>query len=191
MGEIFDRAWRVVVHLGNATEGSRMLFRGFAEADATNRYTSLDDLAEEEAILQELALLYQRPWWKRIWVLQEVHLKRSIVFMCGRDAASYKALHERVTGYSGSPVSGQLEPLALYTVGGLRTLSYIRTLANEPDCAYDLRDYDTTQMDLWDLLLDSSNHLATGPRDKVIALRSLIMDRQEDLDRLVDYTPNV
>ncbi|KAI8949089.1 heterokaryon incompatibility protein-domain-containing protein [Xylaria longipes] len=79
MAEIFSKASRVVVWLGEAeNDGERALeeIRFAADEESTER---LVDGSTKQAILA----LLQRPWFERIWVLQETAAARNVIIKCG------------------------------------------------------------------------------------------------------------
>jgi hypothetical protein len=175
MDKIFTTAIRVIVHLGEETAGSQILFEELAEADKLLvRGQKCDRPSPSNIIVQELNSLFQRPWFKRVWVLQEVYLKDDIIFMCGSASASSDALIKLCFGYQKRTlVTKSLRPFAL-------SLVYYR-----------LEQFPTLQFNLWDRLFKSREYLATDPRDRVFALKSLIDFRQQELDPLIDYNKSI
>ncbi|KAH8882409.1 HET-domain-containing protein, partial [Thozetella sp. PMI_491] len=76
MAEIYSRASRVIVWLGEAKNNSDQALEDIRlAADADFPVNTLN----KQAILT----LLQRPWFERIWVLQEVAAARSILIKCG------------------------------------------------------------------------------------------------------------
>lgn len=170
MDRIYDSAWRVVVHLGEETEGTRLLFEELTEADKLlERGEKCKRPPPSEDLVQELEILLQRPWFRRVWVLQEVCAKRLVMFMCGPASASFKALQQLCFGYRGNRVTKDVLPYALSLAEGRLELS------------------STAQFTLWDTLLDSRQHLATDPRDRVFSLKSLLGAQKSGLEALIDY----
>ncbi|KNG83267.1 hypothetical protein ANOM_008543 [Aspergillus nomiae NRRL 13137] len=88
MRTIYGEAGRVIVWLGEeADQSSDALeaIRKAAENDSSDplpKSYSRDRPDREKHFSSSLALV-QRPWFQRIWVLQEVALARDIVVMCG------------------------------------------------------------------------------------------------------------
>src|SRR3954468_94175 len=79
MDTIYSDARQVAVWLGPATENNTVaihyLLHGHVVAN--------DSLARYIQCMEELA---SRPWWFRIWVVQEVSFLRLAVILCGQDA---------------------------------------------------------------------------------------------------------
>ncbi|OCL01779.1 hypothetical protein AOQ84DRAFT_328482, partial [Glonium stellatum] len=79
MTKIYGQANRVIVWLGEAADNSDQALediRVAAESECTN---SLNNENSQKAILR----LLERPWFRRIWVLQEVAAARRVLIMCG------------------------------------------------------------------------------------------------------------
>lgn len=83
MAEIFGRAEQVVVWLGPAYAGSeRAMKRLFSYVD----WQKFNDEAGEE-----IYRLCERPYWRRLWVCQELMSARQIVLMCGNSFLPWDA----------------------------------------------------------------------------------------------------
>ncbi len=176
MHRIYSRAVSVRVFLGEETEGSRLLFEELAEADRLLlQGAECDRPQPSEAIAQELDTLFRRPWFKRVWVLQEVWDKKSVVFMCGPASASSKALYKCTFAYVGELITQELCPMALSLAEGER----------------DGDEEETSQLNLWTQLYWSRTCLATDPRDRIFALKSLLGHEQWKINYLIDYTKSV
>ena len=171
MDSIYRQASRVIAYLGEETTGSRVLFQELAEVDASLSIPSTATLTRErpkEMVSQELASLFERPWFRRVWVLQEAHVNK-VLFMCGSTAASWSALVECLWGYQDHEI-----PALAFRMQWRKPVIY-----------------SDARFTLWGLLYDSRHCLATDPRDKVFALRSLMGNQKAELDKLVDYTRSV
>ncbi|KAK4163129.1 heterokaryon incompatibility protein-domain-containing protein [Cladorrhinum sp. PSN259] len=86
MAKIYAKASRVLVWLGAATATSKQALdhirragRQRAATKASTQTTEQDTQASEQAVVN----LLERPWFQRIWVLQEVAAARHILIMCG------------------------------------------------------------------------------------------------------------
>ncbi|THV47789.1 hypothetical protein BGAL_0289g00170 [Botrytis galanthina] len=77
MAKIYSKASQVVIWLGEAADNSD---RALGEiVIAVNQSEISSDKTARKAVLA----LLQRPWFRRIWVLQEVAAARHILIMCG------------------------------------------------------------------------------------------------------------
>ncbi|KAL6797500.1 heterokaryon incompatibility domain-containing protein [Trichoderma sp. SZMC 28013] len=78
MAEIYSKANRVVVWLGEAADDSDQALKSIRMAADEERQSFRED-TDQQAVLAIL----ERPWFRRIWVLQEVAAAQHIVMMCG------------------------------------------------------------------------------------------------------------
>ncbi|KAI1170586.1 heterokaryon incompatibility protein-domain-containing protein [Nemania sp. FL0916] len=95
MGSIYNDAPNTVIFLGEGTEGSNRLFQYLGKIDQLLRQTGGEkpDISDpSEDIIKELQQLFQRPWFHRVWVIQELFTSRAI-FTCGCYAATAAALY--------------------------------------------------------------------------------------------------
>ncbi|KAF2676828.1 hypothetical protein K458DRAFT_481669 [Lentithecium fluviatile CBS 122367] len=175
MDKIYSSASGVTMCLGEETASSCIVFEELAEADRVlSQGEDCDRPPPSSTIVQGLETLFQRPWFKRVWVLQEVFMSRSsTTFMCGSASASMRALHLCIGGYNDTRVTRNPRPLALDLADHFRP------------------EFRTPQFTLWNLLFESRTCLATDPRDRVFALRSLIGHRQSELDFLINYVKSI
>ncbi|KAH6847216.1 heterokaryon incompatibility protein-domain-containing protein [Chaetomium sp. MPI-CAGE-AT-0009] len=79
MAEIYSKASRVTVWLGEAEDdGERAL-----EAISRSATETFSEALFDDSTTRAIRLLLQRPWFKRIWVLQEVAAARNVLIKCG------------------------------------------------------------------------------------------------------------
>lgn len=94
--------------------------------------------------------------------------------MCGSAGVSYETWFECFCGYSTSTtITEQMPPCPVLIKRILPLQGY------------------TPQYNLWQLLFRSRKCLATDPRDKVFALRSLLSSQRAEMDYLINYTKSV
>lgn len=91
MAYIYSECLRVIGWLGVETEGSRVAFKFLA-----NSYHSPRD---RRALIndpgwQALKDVYQRDYWKRVWIVQEICLARQVVFVCGNTQIPWNYITE-------------------------------------------------------------------------------------------------
>jgi len=174
MREIYDRAWGVRVMLSDEVPDSRLLLDELAEVEEILGHE--DEVVRSppsETIVRQLETMFQDPWFKRVWVLQEVIAAEDIELVYGSDHMSFAALRELYYGYHGTMVTRASWPRPLE----------IRS--------WPIEERINVQYTLWRQLYESRDCLATDPRDKVFALRSLLGSMQSEIDHLVDYTRSV
>jgi len=110
MGEIYARAERVLVCMGGApTEGAEREVKGLVEKvkskflrdggrdlDTGNHEDGDGDgdewLRNADSAWQALAEVMGRPWFRRVWVIQEVGLAREPVVLYGEEEFGYRDL---------------------------------------------------------------------------------------------------
>lgn len=153
MDEVYRLATGVIVYLGEHTADSRVLFEDLTAADDLQPGDCDHRDPPSEEVFQELDMLYERQWFKRVQVLQEVFFKKgSVTIMCGSSRVSFHALYRLHFGYSRNhALTKSNMPLALLLIGGPQY------------------QYSTPQFSLWYQLNASRNCLATDPRDSLLS----------------------
>jgi hypothetical protein len=187
MNEVYSRAARVMVILGDQVPECRLLqkrsewfikmFGGdLSTVSALPNSRGLDLLnivPSSKSVIDQLEKLFEEPWFKRTWVLQEVYKKRRITVIYGSASLPITVLKWICYGDSGIKSTRGALP---------RPLTFLWTSQVE---------YSTPQFNLWNRLYKSRECLASNPRDKIFALKSLLGARQSEIDHLIDYTQSV
>ncbi|PMD67515.1 HET-domain-containing protein [Hyaloscypha bicolor E] len=126
---------------------------------------SLEESRNDRAI-EAFGDLFNRPWWKRIWVVQELARSRQATFICGSHSASWETMRANVVpqeddltwGYHPC-VADMLSVWGPYSTQERRCVGLLDYLSTFRYCG------------------------ATDPRDKVFALLGLAIDIDgSDLD---------
>jgi hypothetical protein len=180
MGKVYSAATQVMLWLGAATPQSRAAFRYIA---SRQRLDWPDDWEREKNYkgLGDVLLLLARPWFHRVWVVQEVTLNDNVQVVCGQDAVKFAALENCVLAiwkyYEGINRFDE-EDRELRGLWSITRMLYIRR---------EFRDAGFVQ---YERLLEAAFHLqATQKQDMVFAFRGIA-----DRDRPVpdpDYTTPV
>ena len=175
MGNIYNAANRVVIFLGNHTPGSRLLFQHLhASTEWIASGKDIDLLPPPTAeIVNEMYNLLARPWFSRIWVIQELYNAPDpdeALFVCDDDGVPFDTIRHCIFGYHSTRVVYRL-PTVLEIV---------------------IRDHDwsgakSAAQQILLLAAFSSLSTSTDPRDRIIALTPLIRHRSASLQRLIDY----
>ncbi|KAH7384037.1 heterokaryon incompatibility protein-domain-containing protein [Phaeosphaeria sp. MPI-PUGE-AT-0046c] len=84
MGEIYRQAGAVAVYLGNEAENSDLAMEFLA---SMSRLTWDDPIAN--IYVEALKALFRRPWFSRVWVLQEVHNAETVHLICGQHTVAW------------------------------------------------------------------------------------------------------
>ncbi|KAI1141067.1 HET-domain-containing protein [Hypoxylon sp. FL0543] len=96
MGLIYRNAEQVLIWLGREADGSKRAMKViFSIVDLyVEENDVLASLANEahRARWLDVARLFDRPYWRRVWVRQEIALAKSIVVLCGDQMMSWDAI---------------------------------------------------------------------------------------------------
>lgn len=167
MAQIYRNARRAIVYLGDAS---------VKESDAISTLIYLhqskslcvSDLLHDERVGAVQHLL-ARPWFSRIWVLQEVYMATSAVALFG------------VGSYSWTNLVSMLH----------ESKRLLWNLIQIPlPYAIQVQDDNLCAKNLFDLLCRSRHCAATDPRDKYFALLSMVEDAETN-DLAADYSKDV
>jgi Heterokaryon incompatibility protein (HET) len=165
-----ERLYRLV----NSSPPSQPLLSGQQFSDTSENLP----LSRIETVA--IARFFQRPWYKRVWVVQEAVSATSSTVVCGTCTIEWKhlatvcqsdVLHAAVR-VSAAMIRASPDILAAQRIQKLRQL----------DC----------QLPLLSLLVSTRILDATDPRDKILAIQHLA--REEDARAVVDYhspVPNI
>ncbi|KAM0168684.1 hypothetical protein ACHAPF_010749 [Botrytis cinerea] len=82
MAKIFGLANRIIVYLGEAADDSDQALESIRVA-AEDESTEDESDGINETSQRRILKLLKRPWFQRIWVLQEVGFAQQILIMCG------------------------------------------------------------------------------------------------------------
>jgi hypothetical protein len=171
MSEVYNCAEGVMVMLSDEVPDCRLLMEEVKYVIYNWKMVAKEGrITPCEAATQQLKTLYKDPWFERTWVLQEVHAKDIITIVYGSAVFAFQAL-ERL--HAGSSTYESQFPPPIWIA-----------------CC-SMTEYCTSQFSLWNRLYETRECLATNPRDKVFALKSLLGPRQSDIDYLIDYTQSV
>ncbi|KAF2804422.1 HET-domain-containing protein [Mytilinidion resinicola] len=179
MAKIYGQANRVVVWLGEAADDSDLAFEEIRVAGHKKATNSLGSKRIQQAVLA----LLQRPWFRRIWILQEVAAARHVLILCG---------FKKIDGYAFCLGVDSLKNIyeARQDLQGLiRSVTYlIREAIFRPD--YLTGNSGQSSLDICPLgeLIDMYHaHGATKRHDKVYALLGMSSDDLSKVDLLPDY----
>ena len=168
MTEIYARARNVVVWIGLLGTTTRQFLHHLENEDDDQspahlrRWTASgskikgDPSALDEKDKRLLSDLAQNPWFRRIWVIQEVAVAREVIVQTGRTTICWS-----VFGAALEKCSNDLEMKSV--IDAVSTINTIRTARSQ-------KPY---YMDIFVLLERFRHCLATDERDKVFALVGL------------------
>ncbi|KJK61508.1 Heterokaryon incompatibility protein HET [Aspergillus parasiticus SU-1] len=175
MPTIYGRASHVIVWLGRAADHSDRALDDIRLA-AEGSTAQWGKEADSSAIL----MLLQRPWFRRIWILQEISAARSILVMCGHTKINGITFVLGLTAlnlsYEGDADSG-LENV-------IRSITYLMR------GAFSRPDYVTQphgMLSLGELIDMYHTREATKKHDKVYALLGMSSESANKADLLPNY----
>ncbi|OCK83998.1 HET-domain-containing protein, partial [Lepidopterella palustris CBS 459.81] len=176
MGTIYCKAHRVIVWLGEAlADDDRALnaIRIAADEEITKFSTNETN---QQAILD----LIQRPWFQRIWVLQEVAAARHVLVMCGFTEIDGYAFCLGLLSLERSwpDLQNPIRPVIHLIRGSIFRPKYAASSLGV--VSLDIRS-------LGELIDMYHTHKATDPRDKVFALLNMSSDDPRAAGLLPDY----
>jgi Heterokaryon incompatibility protein (HET) len=190
MRDIYQNAQSVTIWLGPAHDADQKGFDLLQRLDGLVEDTDNSKLFTQQFFAAEvfgqspswasLFRLFQRPWFSRMWVVQELLYARQYSMLCGdysidprvlfRVVRKFVEMHDlRSIGTIAAASQGEqvFKLLEIYTLGGLK------------------EDFDDGRLyDLIELCAMTKDFQTTDPRDKVFALMGLASDVGPDF---IDY----
>jgi hypothetical protein len=153
MRTIFSQAEKVAVWLGDE--------QGIEEDDMTSLSAKGAEIALSVSAQQALLQLLSRPYWTRIWIIQELAVASSIIILCGRHKLSWEAFSH----YSNTEFVAAADETANNRLERFEKILEFRidNLTPKP-------------IRLLDALYRSQSALSTDPKDKLYALLGLVFD---------------
>lgn len=175
MAHIYKNASQVLVYLGEGTKFSETAMKFIRELDEPSYYGNRETIEEAPNNAEDertaVKNLFERPWFYRVWVLQEITFAQKATVICGSQQVDWESFKE----FHHWNVSERWVQRLPYSV------SYSAFwLANFSQLSYGDR--------LLKTLRDTRFCGATDPRDRLYAILPLI-DREHDemMSQLAKY----
>ncbi|KAK1637842.1 heterokaryon incompatibility protein-domain-containing protein [Colletotrichum phormii] len=186
MSRIYQNAMNTIIWLGESTSNSasaikfledvRLLLQFTEKTIGPDEFEGLNLPSEDSEVWQAIWDLLSRPWFTRLWIIQEVILSFDAWVVCGNhmttwDVLSLACLHLWTCGISRwltekNPKSGD------HTAGVQRDLcESVQRLSSMKS------SYHSVTMPLFDLLVESREANCYDNRDKVYGLLGVCDDR--------------
>ncbi|KAI1211976.1 HET-domain-containing protein [Annulohypoxylon truncatum] len=175
MKRIFSTASSVIVWLGDAEGSVRDTLEMILKCNWSGGKKNLFNYPKEA--LQGLGELFKRPWWKRIWIIQEVVAAKEIVVLLGDTIFPWKMLVDLCRAIQVAEFL--LHPMA----------SMIRSCGYQKFTVLD-HFRRNKSMPLVRFVHCTQDYQATDSRDKLYALLGMASDVTPD-DIIPDYTKPV
>ncbi|KAL1592617.1 hypothetical protein SLS60_011033 [Paraconiothyrium brasiliense] len=188
MDRIYRSASMVYVWLGESNE---LTERAFAELYDMTQHIGWDNIIPAEYFDTNLMhskwraiseILY-RPWFRRVWVIQELLCARHALFVCGKDFLEASNFLTIISSMSAANVLREImsfHPNKSELVDGpmnaaIRQLAFLVQALNQTVRPFTMRKFRGNTLDY---LAETRYAEATDPRDKVYGILSLAKDCQ-------------
>lgn len=127
-----------------------------------------------------MKVFMHRPWWRRVWIIQEIFLAHEAVFICGKKMVSAESMFAGLENYASFALSGTVEENNDVEIAtGVTVVSALLDFIRKYHSA-------ATKPTLLFLLDHFHQSLATDPRDKVFGLLGMAASGDVD-DNVADY----
>lgn len=92
MSRIYQEATRVVVYLGEGTSDTDAAMKYIGEVDDPSDYASGEwHLPSAICDKSSLDVFFERPWFHRVWVLQEITFAKQAIVVCGSQELDWQS----------------------------------------------------------------------------------------------------
>ncbi|KAK5991510.1 Heterokaryon incompatibility 6-like protein [Cladobotryum mycophilum] len=174
MGQIYSTCNNVLIWLGEASKTSGSALSSLRSLSYDSSYDNFDERRRQNTI----GSLLSRPWFDRVWVIQEMAVAKKCTFICGHDTLDVDGLDETMESaqYQHRRLTGQDEMPGYYhkLLSLLETRSIVQRIAR---CGHGLG------IPFGNILNRHSGAQATDPRDNILAF--IGVSNLEELDGLV------
>ncbi|KAH7086972.1 heterokaryon incompatibility protein-domain-containing protein [Paraphoma chrysanthemicola] len=151
--------------------------------DICDKWSSFFRDRSNQRFLEALRIFFQRPWWRRIWIFQELVLAKAAILVCGRTIMPWDDFH-RAVGVAAVFCMDEakliLDEKGLYHQWGQRVklLKDIQALVWPVGMmqVYRQKRASNAVISLEALLHNTVKYQATDARDKVYAVLGLVND---------------
>ncbi|KAL7895460.1 heterokaryon incompatibility domain-containing protein [Trichoderma sp. TUCIM 5745] len=188
MGDIYRQAQVVLVWLGPATPESDVIFNMCQTHAVSTEEDALAAISWEEEIGDALDTIYQRSYWTRLWIIQELLLARSIVFFCGPKLTPWSVFRRLPRSVKGIFYEGGFTGMDIKlgsTPRGRHARSVLSALEERSS------KEDQTEQQLHKLVVNFGKAKCFDNRDRVFGLLGLACQKspeRQSLDVLADYS---
>ncbi|KAF2108925.1 heterokaryon incompatibility protein-domain-containing protein [Lophiotrema nucula] len=149
---------------------------------------------QQDGVLTALGKFFQRPWWNRVWVIQEAAVAQRAMFLCGDKPLDWRCFLDTYLLWTEvlrrAVQSNQLSPTLQYLkhiIDGTsaRVIMWQHVRMHQPAGLSQLE----SMYGLQGMLEESWNFDSTDPRDKVYAWLGLLIDTDIAIEPNYDATP--
>lgn len=177
--DIFREAEETIVWFGEASYNSDdaiefLLFLSLfdfwsqRETDHSKAAEIADWSGKYQGQWKAVQSLFQRPWWNRVWTVQEQIVSRNLTLFCGNAHISQEGLYSAIQGiYKCHATTGLLNFVSQWNRGRLLEFQ---------DCSIDQGNCDHLEQSLVATIAYLADHDATNPRDRLFSLSGIVRD---------------
>lgn len=181
MGQIFSTAETVIVWLGLPSEESYSALRLFSSSSSSS---SSEDNSKNSSKKKEkedkwrcIQDICQRPYWRRLWIIQEIILAAKITVQCGTAIITWDDLSTGIEKYR--------------SIAGAADNSKFELLQRVLRLVYHRNEFQKSGSGLVQLLETFGTSICFDPRDKVYGLLGLANDCDSGTALLADYNKSI
>ncbi|KAH7391166.1 heterokaryon incompatibility protein-domain-containing protein [Phaeosphaeria sp. MPI-PUGE-AT-0046c] len=176
MGSIYLSATKVIVWLGIADAEHTKRALEVVDRIGSGSDPSIEVFTPE--VCASLVELFDRPWFKRIWCVQEIQLARDALVLCGQYEVSGEKLR-RAASWIFDKTSG------------IKADEQLTTLLRSVDIGPSDIMFQKQEGDLLWTLQSVCEFKSSDPKDKVYGILSLVSPREEAQAIDIDYGKSV
>ena len=170
ISSIFRNADCVIVWLGPTYGNSDLALAALSPSRANRTRKASGTLADP--VWSAVHGLCERPYWRRLWVYQELESAVFVGLMCGGRLISLQNFQEHLFHKPGSRYEDKFEILRESSAGKMLKMKHHHA-----------------ENSLWSLIQKTSHLRCVDPRDKAYAVLSLARFEEEEIE--ADYTVTV
>jgi hypothetical protein len=173
MSQIFGRADQVISWLGPAYDNSEHAMNAFA-GYTSERESSEHLILDQRELSEAICRLCERPYWKRLWVFQELKHAKDIKLMCGDETISWSQFKQLWRAIIEIATTDEVRSERLNQSLATRMM----TLRSKP-----------MNFSLWNLLNETRNLECADRRDRVYALLSVATEGHKGIEADYEIVP--
>lgn len=171
MSKIYSQATKVIIYLGESADNSDLATEFITECDYPSSDTTSLSYPKSELLTDALYSFFRRPWFTRVWVIQEAFLSNAALAYCGEKTIPWSAI-ENFNSWN-------------ITSKWLRQLPFVICASEKSLIRGNIESSMFTA-------LNRTRHCsATNQRDKVYALLPLFQSFSEQLNITPNYGDTV
>ncbi|KIW07805.1 uncharacterized protein PV09_01727 [Verruconis gallopava] len=193
MRQIFSNARSVIAWLGPESENSSRVMKTINEyqPQAAPVALSFMPLRMPEDVRAALLILQALPYWRRLWIVQEIILARNILLLWGEDGMCWNQLANICLGcgldigpqgrmvtaeYAEQNINERSEGWIKLVMRKKKIEAYLKGSSRQKTEGGDIKS-----PSLYALIMEFSEQECREPRDKVIGLLGLLFDEATEL----------